>query len=170
MYDLLRQRYTYEDARETLQASDTELDQGLNKRRVLIVNGACSRVYSLYITKQLSWTPGELRPISPFYLNTILESLLTHLVSSSLSHSSVSVEELGTALEDQYDIRRDISRQVMAWFGDIVGGEWSMDKTAVVREIGLGILRPYRVRRAPRPTLKTDTHIDLHLIGRYPPA
>lgn len=75
------------------------------------------------------------------------------------------MEELGTALEDQYDIRRDISRQVMAWFGAIVGGEWSMDRIAVVREIGLGILRPYRVRRVPRPTfhLRTDTHIASHL-------
>lgn len=93
--------------------------------------------------------PGELRPISPYYLNTILESLLTHLVSSSLSHASVSVDELCSALEDSYDIRRDISGQVMAWFGDIVAGEWSMDKTAIVREVGLGILRPYKVRIAP---------------------
>lgn len=40
MNSLLRQKFTYEQARETLQASDTELDQGLTKRRVLIVNGA----------------------------------------------------------------------------------------------------------------------------------
>lgn len=98
----------------------------------------------------MTTTPtGELRPISPYYLNTILESLLNHLVSSSLAHNSVPVEDLATALEDQYDIRRVISRQVMAWFGDIIDGEWSLDKTAVVREIGLGLLRPYKVRRAP---------------------
>lgn len=36
----------------------------------------------------------------------------------------------------------------MAWFGDIVAGEWSMDKTAIVREVGLGLLRPYKVRVA----------------------
>ncbi|KAI0720887.1 sister chromatid cohesion protein Dcc1 [Fomitopsis betulina] len=152
-------KYTYEEARETLQASDIELDQGLKRRRVLIVN-------------------GELRPISPYYLNTILESLLTHLVSSSLSHASVSVDELCSALEDSYDIRRDISGQVMAWFGDIVAGEWSMDKTAIVREVGLGILRPYKDdtlpldeflnkwRQSVGDTFEADVSLDL-LTGSY---
>ncbi|TFY56171.1 hypothetical protein EVJ58_g7805 [Rhodofomes roseus] len=120
-----RSKFTYQEARATLQASDTELDQGLKKRRVLILN-------------------GELRPISPPYLNAILELLLTHLVSLSLPHDSASVDKLCSALADGYDIRKDVCEQVMAWFGDIIIGEWSMDKTAVVREIGLGLLRPYR--------------------------
>ncbi|KZT68253.1 hypothetical protein DAEQUDRAFT_712068 [Daedalea quercina L-15889] len=123
-------KFTYEEARETLQASDDEMDRGLKKRRVLIIS-------------------GELRPIAPSYLNAILELLLTHLVSLSLKYDSAPVDALCSALEDGYDVRRDVCKQVMAWFGDIIAGEWCMDKTAVVREVGLGLLRPYRDESVP---------------------
>ena len=53
-----------------------------------------------------------------------------------------------SALEDEHDIRRAVSRQVIAWFGTIKEeyGTWEMDVDAVIREVGLGILRAYRVR------------------------
>ena len=78
---------------------------------------------------------------------TILELLLTNLVSLSLSHTAAPISTLISALEDEHDIRRDITRQVMAWFGrlDDDNGVWEMDVAAVVREVGLGILRAYRV-------------------------
>ena len=36
----------------------------------------------------------------------------------------------------------------MSWFGrlDDAAGTWEMDVDAVIREVGLGILRAYRVR------------------------
>ncbi|KAI0356391.1 hypothetical protein OH77DRAFT_1589352 [Trametes cingulata] len=123
-----RPRFTYEDARMTIQASDAELDKGLRDRRVLILK-------------------GELRPIAPSYLTTILEYLLNSLVSESLSHANASVTTLLRALED-HDVPRDVTRQVMAWFGRMQGSggseTWEMDVDAVVREIGLGILRSHR--------------------------
>ena len=91
---------------------------------------------------------GELRPIAPSHLTTILEFLLINLVSLSLSHTTAPISTLISALEDEHDIRRDVSRQVMSWFGrlDDAAGTWEMDVDAVIREVGLGILRAYRVR------------------------
>ncbi|KAI0633715.1 sister chromatid cohesion protein Dcc1 [Trametes polyzona] len=129
-----RQRFTYEDARTKIQASDAELDRGLRDRRVLILK-------------------GELRPIAPSYLTTILELLLTNLVSLSLPYTDAPVTPLLVALEDEHDIRRDVARQVMTWFGKIeegkVGQTWEMDADAVVREVGLGILRSHRDEPVP---------------------
>lgn len=90
---------------------------------------------------------GELRPIAPSHLTTILELLLMNLVSLSLPHTAAPIATLVSALEDDHDIRRDITRQIMAWFGrlDDDNGLWEMDVDAVVREVGLGILRAYKV-------------------------
>ncbi|KAH9914013.1 sister chromatid cohesion protein Dcc1 [Fomitopsis serialis] len=110
MYMDESEKFTYEEAMATLQASDIELDQGLKKRRVLILNDVC--------------------------------------------------------------------KQVMAWFGDMIDGEWCMDKTAVVREIGLGLLRPYREESVPiddfltkwrksvGDTFESEMSVDL-LSGKY---
>ncbi|TBU30244.1 sister chromatid cohesion protein Dcc1 [Dichomitus squalens] len=127
-----RQRFKYDDARAMIQASDAELDKGLRDRRVLMLN-------------------GELRPIAPSHLTTILELLLTNLVSLSLSHTAAPILTLTSSLEDEHDIKRDVSRQVMSWFGrfDEDAGTWEMDVNAVIREVGLGILRAYRNEPTP---------------------
>ncbi|KAH9940455.1 sister chromatid cohesion protein Dcc1 [Epithele typhae] len=131
-------KFTYHDARATIQASDAELDKGLRDRRVLILK-------------------GELRPIAPSHLATILELLLTLLVSLSLSDASAPAEPLIYALEHEHDIRRDVARQVMAWFGRFSGEGpaqlWAMDDIAVIREVGLGILRAYRDEPTPEGAL-----------------
>ncbi|KAF8974485.1 sister chromatid cohesion protein Dcc1 [Flammula alnicola] len=105
-------RFTYQDARAEIQASDAELDKGLKDRRILIIN-------------------NELRPIAPSYLNRLLELILNLLVSLSMKHTSVSVEELSSALADEHEVARGVSTQIMSWF-------------AVVKEVGLGILRNHR--------------------------
>lgn len=94
---------------------------------------------------------GELRPIARSHLTTVLELILTNLVSLSLPHIAVPVSTLLAALEDEHDIRRDVARQVMTWFGSIKdeSGTWEMEVDAVVQEIGLGILRAYRDEPAP---------------------
>ncbi|PCH43473.1 hypothetical protein WOLCODRAFT_121994 [Wolfiporia cocos MD-104 SS10] len=118
-------RLSYVDARNVLQTSDSELDRYLRDRRVLDLD-------------------GELRPIVPSYLTTILELILTNLVSLSLSHDAVPADTLESALEGGHDVRRDVARQVMGWFGILANGMWKMDAQAIVREVGLGILRPHR--------------------------
>ncbi|KDR83664.1 hypothetical protein GALMADRAFT_235995 [Galerina marginata CBS 339.88] len=118
-------RFTYKDAKEEIQASDAELDRGLKDRRILIIN-------------------NELRPIAPAFLNRLLELILNLLVSLSMKHASASVEDLSSALADDHEVSRAVSTQVMSWFGEIKEGKWKMDVEAVVKEVGLGILRNHR--------------------------
>ncbi|GJE95859.1 sister chromatid cohesion protein Dcc1 [Phanerochaete sordida] len=120
-----RRRFTYEDARDMLQASDLELARGLRERRILLLN-------------------GELRPLARSYLTAILEFLLTALIANSFSHESAPEEELVSVLEHEHEVRRDVARQVMVWFGELRGGRWKMDVDATVKEVGLGILKAYR--------------------------
>ncbi|KAK7687152.1 hypothetical protein QCA50_009655 [Cerrena zonata] len=120
-----RQRLTYHNAREVLQASDAELLQGLQTRRILIIK-------------------DELRPIAPAYLTQILELLLTYLVSLSLSHQAAPVQTLTSSLEEEHEIKREVCTQVMEWFGQIEDGIWRLDELAAVKEVGLGVLRAYK--------------------------
>ncbi|KAF8913973.1 sister chromatid cohesion protein Dcc1 [Gymnopilus junonius] len=118
-------RLTYKEAKEQIQASDAELDRGLRERRILIIN-------------------NELRPIAHSFLNRLLELELNLLVSLSMKHTSVSVEDLCSTLSDDHDVPRTVSTQVMSWFGVITEGRWKMDVEGVVKEVGLGILRNHR--------------------------
>lgn len=88
---------------------------------------------------------GYLRPIAPVHLNTILELLLNYLILLNLSHEAAPVDDLVSALVDEHDIPRQVSNQVMSWFGQVEKGTWKMDVDAVVAEIGLGIIRHYKV-------------------------
>ncbi|KAL4074112.1 sister chromatid cohesion protein Dcc1 [Scleroderma yunnanense] len=117
--------YSYEQARREIQASDAEYQQALREKRILVIN-------------------EYLRPIAPAHLTTILELLLSYLVSLSLPHQAAPVEDLVSALADEHEIPREVSGQVIPWFGSVKEGLWEMDANAVVAEIGLGILRHYR--------------------------
>lgn len=88
---------------------------------------------------------GQLRPIAPAHLSTILELLLNYLISLSLSHQTAPIEELVSALADEHEIPRAVSNQVIFWFGDVNEDLWKMDVDAVIRELGLGILRHHKV-------------------------
>jgi sister chromatid cohesion protein DCC1 len=88
---------------------------------------------------------GHLRPIIPSYLSTILELLLNYLVSLPHSYNSAPVEELAACLADEHEIPRQVSTQVMSWFGVVREGKWAMDVDAVLKQIGLGILRRHKV-------------------------
>ncbi|KAJ7180177.1 sister chromatid cohesion protein Dcc1 [Mycena crocata] len=116
---------TYAAAQAAIQASDAELANGLRQRRILDIH-------------------GELRPIAPAYLTSILETILNFLVSQSMSTGAVLAEEVAATLADENEISRAVSTQVMAWFGKVEDGLWTMDVEAVLREIGLGILRQHK--------------------------
>lgn len=75
----------------------------------------------------------------------MLELLLNALVALSQSHEAASVIELTSALEDDHEIKREVTSQVMSWFGDVILDKWKMDVNAVLKQVGLGILRAYRV-------------------------
>ncbi|KAG1775347.1 sister chromatid cohesion protein Dcc1 [Suillus placidus] len=118
-------KYSYEQARSEIQASEAEFIRGLKERRILVLE-------------------GQLRPIAPAHLCTILELLLNYLISLSLSHQAAAVEELVSVLSDEHEIPRAVSNQVISWFGDVKEGLWKMDPDAVIRELGVGILRHHR--------------------------
>ncbi|EIN11786.1 hypothetical protein PUNSTDRAFT_131939 [Punctularia strigosozonata HHB-11173 SS5] len=124
--------YTYLDAKHDIQASDEELDIGLRKAHILTLK-------------------GQLRPITDAHLLTILELLLNTLVVLSVPHDSAPVEDLSAALQDEHDIPRHVSEQVMGWFGtlDSNAGKWNMDVDAVVRQIGIALLRSHRKEPIP---------------------
>ncbi len=94
-----------------------------------------------------------MRPIASDYLNHLLELILNLLASLSLKHDSAPVETLLIALADDHDVSRAVSEQVMSWFGETKNGKWAMNAPAIVKEIGLGILRNYRVRIVMRRIL-----------------
>jgi sister chromatid cohesion protein DCC1 len=66
-------------------------------------------------------------------------------VSLSLSHKAASVVRLATALLNEHEIPRQVSTQVMLWFGSVDGGKWAMSVDDVLKEVGLGILRRHKV-------------------------
>lgn len=117
-----------------MQCSDTELERGLRDRLILTID-------------------EELRPISHSYLNNILELILNTLVAMSLRPESVPVAQIIHALSVKHEVRRDISQQIISWFGTLKGVDeddyskatWTMDVTSVVRRMGLGLLNTHRV-------------------------
>ncbi|KAJ7665539.1 hypothetical protein B0H17DRAFT_1162678 [Mycena rosella] len=115
---------TYAAARATIQASDAELARGLRQQRILDIHGA-------------------LRPIAPAYLTSILETILNFLVSQSMSAlRAVPEEDVAATLADENEISRALRE-----------GAWTMDVEAVVREIGLGILRQHKDDSIAKETL-----------------
>ncbi|KAI0302768.1 hypothetical protein BC826DRAFT_1089810 [Russula brevipes] len=117
-------RFTLDEARMELQASEQGLAQVLKEKHVLIIDDA-------------------LRPLSPSYLHKILELLLMHIVSLSQPHDAAHVLDLSRSLEYEHGVRREVTLQVMRWFGEVdaAGEVWKMDVEKVVRQVGLGILR-----------------------------
>jgi sister chromatid cohesion protein DCC1 len=132
-----------------LQASDHELAQGLRARRILILNSS-SIIYRFRFRTLGNYFADELRPISISYLTAILEFLLNALVANSLSHQAAPAEDLVWTLEHEHEVKADVTRQVMTWFGQVSEGLWSVDVDATVKEVGLGILRAYRVSTKSR--------------------
>lgn len=71
----------------------------------------------------------------------------------------------------EMEVGRGVMRQVMGWFGEFgseVSSEksdgedtWRMDQTAVVSQIGLGHLMPYKVRRSTACTPHTVPWVGL---------
>jgi len=116
---------TYAQALAEIQASEAELAKALKDRRILLIN-------------------GTLRPIAASYLSTILELLLNSLVSLQQKHDSASVGVLTETLQDDHDIRPEVTKQVMGWFGDVDEHHWRMAVPSVLKQVGMGILRAYR--------------------------
>jgi sister chromatid cohesion protein DCC1 len=148
-----RNRFTLDQARVELQASEEQLAEALKEKHILIIDGIYAKRLSLQIyerqklTAKYDTTTDALRPLSPSYLHKILELLLMHVVSLSQPHDAVSVLELSRSLEYDHEVKREVTLQVMRWFGEIdaTNERWKMNVQKVVRQVGLGVLRQHRV-------------------------
>jgi len=67
------------------------------------------------------------------------------MVSLSLPSDSVPLEQLISVLADEHDIPRTVSIQVMSWFGSIAQGQWKLKLDMLIKEVGLGVLKPHMV-------------------------
>jgi sister chromatid cohesion protein DCC1 len=79
-----------------------------------------------------------------------------YLVSLSQPHNAASVLELSRSLEFEHEVRREVTLQVMRWFGqvdDADGRRWEMDVEKVVRQVGLGFCVSTRLVSALIPRL-----------------
>ncbi|KAG9088727.1 hypothetical protein FRC06_001904 [Ceratobasidium sp. 370] len=125
---LRRRRVTLENLRSTVQASDTELEAGLRKAKVLNLN-------------------GTLRPLPATQLADILVTILLTIASRGLPRppNPIPLGELITHLEDDFQHSPAVVEQVASWYGVVSGrGEkqiWEADVKAIVGDIGIGLLR-----------------------------
>jgi len=55
------------------------------------------------------------------------------------------VKLLADTLQDDHDIRPQVTTQTMDWFGDVDEYHWRMDVPSVLKQVGVGILRTFRV-------------------------
>ncbi|KAG5650583.1 hypothetical protein H0H81_011722 [Sphagnurus paluster] len=115
-------RYTYDEALRNIQASDAELDHGLKNRHILNINGEELLYPSLSILLNNDYFKVNCDP---------------------------SLEILSSSLADDHEVPRSVSTQVMSWFGTIKDGKWKMEVDALIKEVGLGILRHHQVCRRP---------------------
>ena len=79
-----------------------------------------------------------------------------YLVSLPQPYNAASVLELSRSLEFEHEVRREVTLQVMRWFGRVDDADelWKMDVEKVVRQVGLSILRQHKVGFSERfPTL-----------------
>ncbi|OWZ73922.1 hypothetical protein AYX14_00647 [Cryptococcus neoformans] len=114
-------RWTKEQLRSVVQASEAELEQGLKERNVIEVDGRMLLLPSVHLKD---------------FLNILL-SLLA--INSSKSATTAPSQTIITALEE-YDVPPSISVPALNLFGTVEDGQWTADVKRMVREVGLGIL------------------------------
>ena len=73
-----------------------------------------------------------------------------YLVSLSQPLDAASVRVLSQSLEREHEVKREVTLQVMRWFGEVdaENESWNVDIDKVVRQVGLGILRQHKVGSA----------------------
>ncbi|OWT35849.1 sister chromatid cohesion protein DCC1 [Cryptococcus neoformans Bt1] len=114
-------RWTKEQLRSVVQASEAELEQGLKERNVIEVDGRMLLLPSIHLKD---------------FLNILL-SLLA--INSSKSATTAPSQTIIAALEE-YDVPPSISVPALNLFGTVEDGQWAADVKRMVREVGLGIL------------------------------
>lgn len=127
-------RWTKEQLRSVVQASDAELEQGLKERNVIEVEGEFdSHKFRLTFSGRMLLLPSV-------HLKDFLNILLSLLAINSLrSPTTAPSQTIITALEE-YDVPSSISVPVLDLFGTVEDGQWMANVERMVKEVGLGIL------------------------------
>ena len=87
---------------------------------------------------------GEVRTLSPRYLGEILTLILNCVVANSLDLTSVPAKCISDDLRIMHDVVPEVTLQVLGWYGEVDDlGAWCCDRDAIVKEIGIGLLRPF---------------------------
>lgn len=86
-----------------------------------------------------------MRPLPLEPLSKILVYIFTSLISYGLPREQIPASRLAEILETEHEVPSTVTEQVMRWFGSVSEGRWDMDETQSVRQVGLGLLRPYLV-------------------------
>lgn len=127
-------RWTKEQLRSVVQASDAELEQGLKERNVIEVDGEFDS-HKLRLTFS-----GRMLLLPSVHLKDFLNILLSLLaINSSRSPTTAPSQTIITALEE-YDVPPSISVPVLDLFGTVEDGQWMANVERMVKEVGLGIL------------------------------
>ncbi|KAJ1304701.1 hypothetical protein OPQ81_005840 [Rhizoctonia solani] len=125
---LRKRRVTLNELRNIVQASDSELEEGLRKARVLDLG-------------------GTLRPLPASGLTEILVTLLLTIASTGLPRppKPIPLVKLMQNIEDEFQVNPDVMEHIANWYGIITGENdkrmWEADIKAIIGEIGVGILR-----------------------------
>ncbi|CAE6438352.1 unnamed protein product [Rhizoctonia solani] len=125
---LRRRRMTLDELRNIVQASDSELEEGLRKARILNL-------------------AGTLRPLPTSSLTEILVTLLLTIASTGLPRppKPIPLLKLMQNIEDEFQVNPDVMEHIASWYGVITGKDdkrmWEADMKAIIGEIGVGILR-----------------------------
>ncbi|GMK57313.1 hypothetical protein CspeluHIS016_0401470 [Cutaneotrichosporon spelunceum] len=118
-------RYTRAQLSSVVQASEAELERALRDANIVEVQG-----YMLLLR------PPELSSL----LSLLLALLTVHSTEAEGDTPTAPAEAIMAALAGDHDVQSDLSRSVMDLFGSLVGDEWTADVSAVVRELGRGLL------------------------------
>ncbi|KZW00287.1 hypothetical protein EXIGLDRAFT_667661 [Exidia glandulosa HHB12029] len=119
-----RRRVSYDEVLDCVQASNAELEQSLQSGRVLHMR-------------------GELRPLERGYLAQMLKLLLNAIVAQKMSPDAALIDELVLALQE-HDVPREVTTQILPWFGTVEGNKWKVNVAIVAQEIGVSILQTYQ--------------------------
>ncbi|WVQ85058.1 hypothetical protein IAT38_007222 [Cryptococcus sp. DSM 104549] len=116
-------KWTREQLRSVVQASEAELEKGLRERNVVEVDG-----------RMLLLPPPQLKE-----LLTILLSLLAIFGSHKTGKPIAPRREIIEGLED-HEVPSSLATAVMELFGELDDEKWTADAQAMVREVGRGLL------------------------------
>ena len=96
--------------------------------------------------------PNELAPL----LSLILTLLTIHATSTESSSARAPIRPVVNALEDDHEVRPELTHAIMGLFGEVDGAEWKFDAQSMVREVGKGLLANLKSEGRPSEIFTAD--------------